>query len=930
MGAGSALLLCCLAGCSALSSARAGARALAPAALGIGPTHARHPLKCTATDLSSETELNATAEASSFNRFARSLGDAFAYTAGDLSSGLMTLGRGIGKYIPNSVPLPVEAGSLIAPVSSFKNLSEHSLVGTTEPEYLPSTAPQEDLAPPDQPRRRSWLGWLRSLLPFRRGAPPRAESAVASRGVLGGVRQRLGLFLRRRLLNLVEKTNPSWARARAGDDTTTAFKTSLESRRRAAAPPRSALSELASLLPRMGASDRAEEVDEFDLFVSERPGLLEGARRALGYARDAWAGLSADRRDRVDGYMSDGRSLVAFSVVQVLSTVPQLSFKDLTAAGSSLFRSAVGGRSLVVFNAPADMPLEQFRDEPSSTIIDAEPVLPAAAAPLIPGVDRGNSFSPLLSFFARRLLHAPKEPMEGGVLNVVPVVRLLPRITDLVFPSPPPPPAPAPPPRPFVGAVDSRDQFRMSEQRDVLASARSWSAASTLPAEAAKPSDPPLPRPSRTDLSHVRSSRVEAAVQAALCIDSYEAFLEFATQVGLKPLLSALVRPPPAKKHLSVDAVVGLNIVVGYDARLIPTLLAKSNFLDALNDMLEEPLGYGFGMFRSAEEREARQRAQLEAVRLLFRLVRASDAAIAAVRANARTVSLISRIRQTGEDVPDDLDTLAAGDLARIVRRPAGGPVFKLSNTTVVVDYPQWKPYEMARVIGWALGGVDWKPAQRGQRGLRILSLDGGGTRGVLSISILKELLRRVGNGRRPFEMFDVICGTSTGGIIAVLLGAQRMDMDSVELLYESLIGKIFGQRFESKGIVSGTMQLLTEKAVYDASAWELILKNMCGDELLVDSNRHVCPRVICVSSNVSSTPQRTQLWTNYNLPPDASSGTPSAWRVNTAKAVRMTSAAPTFFKPVKFNDFEYVDGAITANNPTDIAIREAKVRRDS
>lgn len=49
----------------------------------------------------------------------------------------------------------------------------------------------------------------------------------------------------------------------------------------------------------------------------------------------------------------------------------------------------------------------------------------------------------------------------------------------------------------------------------------------------------------------------------------------------------------------------------------------------------------------------------------------------------------------------------------------------------------------MARVASWGLGGVQWKGRQPGQKGLRILSFDGGGTRGVLSVAMLKELMMR-------------------------------------------------------------------------------------------------------------------------------------------------------------------------------------------
>jgi len=103
----------------------------------------------------------------------------------------------------------------------------------------------------------------------------------------------------------------------------------------------------------------------------------------------------------------------------------------------------------------------------------------------------------------------------------------------------------------------------------------------------------------------------------------------------------------------------------------------------------------------------------------------------------------------------------------------------KHNGIPVVVDFPTLRVSEMARVAAWGLGGLPWKPKVAGQRGLRILSFDGGGTRGVLSIAMLKELLRRVGEPN-AYELFDIICGTSTGGIIAVLLGVKLRGVDEV------------------------------------------------------------------------------------------------------------------------------------------------------
>jgi len=61
----------------------------------------------------------------------------------------------------------------------------------------------------------------------------------------------------------------------------------------------------------------------------------------------------------------------------------------------------------------------------------------------------------------------------------------------------------------------------------------------------------------------------------------------------------------------------------------------------------------------------------------------------------------------------------------------------------------------------------------------RILSLDGGGIRGLSALFILKDILdsvrRKSGNCCLPCEHFDLIGGTSTGGLVAIMLGRLGM-----------------------------------------------------------------------------------------------------------------------------------------------------------
>ena|SRR5579859_8205985 len=62
----------------------------------------------------------------------------------------------------------------------------------------------------------------------------------------------------------------------------------------------------------------------------------------------------------------------------------------------------------------------------------------------------------------------------------------------------------------------------------------------------------------------------------------------------------------------------------------------------------------------------------------------------------------------------------------------------------------------------------------------RILSLDGGGVSGLSALLVLQEIMKKIGQQTqrtnredtpRPCEYFDLICGTSTGGLIAIMLG---------------------------------------------------------------------------------------------------------------------------------------------------------------
>ncbi|KAA8492823.1 Calcium-independent phospholipase A2-gamma [Porphyridium purpureum] len=223
-----------------------------------------------------------------------------------------------------------------------------------------------------------------------------------------------------------------------------------------------------------------------------------------------------------------------------------------------------------------------------------------------------------------------------------------------------------------------------------------------------------------------------------------------------------------------------------------------------------------------------------------------------------------------------------------------------------------------ARRVLAALGVNEWRPRIPGQRGIRVLCIDGGGTRAVMSFEMLKHLKRIT--GREIHELFDVICGTSTGAIVAASIGIMHKSVEEVEALYRDLIGKIF-----SKTPVNGP-KLLVTKAFYDTKVFEQILRREAGEYRFMDSRGHSDSNMVFVVSSVMSrNPKQLHLFRNYTYPVGHESryeGTPDAmvW-----EGMRASSAAPTFFSEVRVNGDLHADGAIVANNPAAVALHEVK-----
>ena len=264
-----------------------------------------------------------------------------------------------------------------------------------------------------------------------------------------------------------------------------------------------------------------------------------------------------------------------------------------------------------------------------------------------------------------------------------------------------------------------------------------------------------------------------------------------------------------------------------------------------------------------------------------------------------------------------------------------------------------------------AIGHNEWYPKTAGQRGLRILSLDGGGTRGITAISSMRSIVDALG-GIEVCDAFDMIAGTSTGAIIAFLVGLRRESSVMARKRYDKLIKMIF-----VKSALSTPMLLLTT-ATYDESPFNQVMKSILRDNSMLASRADPrVPLVFAVSSKMSSTPTQLCLLRNYNYnggekkdafvqdPIEAKeelelplkddvyklsgklfyddnlhlntkkvakgSRHPGSFRVLQRAALRATTAAPTVFKPVLMGGELYCDGGIVASNPAAVAIHEAR-----
>lgn len=189
----------------------------------------------------------------------------------------------------------------------------------------------------------------------------------------------------------------------------------------------------------------------------------------------------------------------------------------------------------------------------------------------------------------------------------------------------------------------------------------------------------------------------------------------------------------------------------------------------------------------------------------------------------------------------------------------------------------------------------------------RILTIDGGGVRGVIPAVVLEELEQRL--GKSVVSSFDLISGTSVGGIIACSLAAGH-SAETVRKLIENRSHDIFKQR-----IFSGFSLV---RSRYSNRYLRDMLTEYLGDRLLSSSNIEI---LVPAYNLTKSMPYY------FNRHSSRLGESMDFKLVDVAVA---TASAPIYFTPSKITSLSgeehvFIDGGVFANNPTGLAFAQAR-----
>lgn len=201
----------------------------------------------------------------------------------------------------------------------------------------------------------------------------------------------------------------------------------------------------------------------------------------------------------------------------------------------------------------------------------------------------------------------------------------------------------------------------------------------------------------------------------------------------------------------------------------------------------------------------------------------------------------------------------------------------------------------------------------------KILSIDGGGIKGLYSSSILEKFEKKF--DCLTSDRFDMVCGTSTGGLIALAI-ALKIPARQISKFYTEHGERIFPKhkkfRFPGIGKIDvGLFKQAVKGGKYKSASLKQAITSIFSDKVVGDSQN-----LLCIPSYSITKAQPTVF--KYDHLQGELSRENDKLIVDIALA---TTAAPTYFPLAELASFhgeQFVDGGVWANNPTLVGLLEA------